>query len=304
MIINIASSSLTITSNAWISILLSDEESAKAFSIKYIFENIGAMIGPVLGTFFIAVDPRFPFFIAAVSLCITIIVFGLYSKPLHKGIKNEKAIPSEGVKKTFRLLIRDKSLLYFTIGGIFSMMIYGALVTFMSLFFSVTYSYEIAYQKVAYISVLNAVIVLSIQYFVSAVIKKDTIMKWIRFAIISMIIGLMILMYNTNFIFMTVAILLLSFGEVVIVPAEYLFIIKITPENKRGLYLGAQNLIYLGLSFSPIICGFMLEKFAPQWMLLFLAVLLGLSLFFYSLGYVKSEKISQVNLNNRETNIN
>lgn len=288
VIINVSSSSLAIVSNAWFSIILTEEESAKAFSIKYIFENIGAMIGPVLCTFLIRNSLRSPFFIAAGSLCITTIIFWTRPKNLLRDNIVEKEDTTNGLRQNIGLLISDKSLLYFTIGGVFSMMVYGALVTFMSLFFSVTSSYEVACQQVAYISALNAVIVLSVQYFVSLIIKEDTIMKWIRFAVVSMMIGLIILMFNTNSVFLTISIVLLSFGEVTIVPAVYLFIIKITPEDKRGVYLGKQNLIYLGLSLTPIVCGFLLSEFVPQWMFVFLISSLGVSLYFYSLGYAKS----------------
>lgn len=52
-----------------------------------------------------------------------------------------------------------------------------ALVTFMSLFFSSVLPYDEAYQRVAYISALNAAIVMGLQYFVSTVIRKKTIMR-------------------------------------------------------------------------------------------------------------------------------
>lgn len=230
VIINVSSSSLSIVSNTWFSVLLTEEESTKAFSIKYILENIGAMVGPILGTLLVKNSLYAPFLVAAGSLVITMIFFGLCPKTLFRDSISEKENHKEGIYQTMTLLISDKRLLYFTLGGVFSMMVYGALVTFMSLFFSVTLSHEAAYQQVAYISALNA--------------------------IIAMALGLLFLMFNTNLIFLTLSTVLVSFGEVAIVPAEYLFILKITPESKRGLYFGAQNLIYLGLSLTPIICGY------------------------------------------------
>lgn len=290
MITSITSSSLSIVSSAWFSIELSEEESPKAFSLKYILENIGAMIGPVLGTVLISYDIRFPFIIAAGCLILTSIIFLVCSKFLVKSKEKVKIIDTESpkVKETFSSLLKDKRLLYFTIGGILSMMVYGALATFMSLFFSATLSYDIAYEKVAYISALNAGIVLITQYFVSSFIKKEKIIHWITFAILTMIIGLIILMFNSNFLWLTISVIFLSIGEVTIVPAEYLFIIKITPEDKRGVYMGTQNLIFLGLSLSPIICGYLLSNFGVNAMFITLCIILLVSLFFYSKGYTKS----------------
>lgn len=280
-------------SNAWFSILLSEEESGKAFSSKYIVENIGAMVGPVLGTFFVTYDVKVPFAIAAGCMLLTAILFFLCSRgmqmPQGTRINGGDAPIMNGVRQTFLMVFRDKRLLYFTVGGILSMMVYGALATFMSLFFSSILSYDVAYHRVAYVSALNAVIVMAAQYVVSASVKKNTIMKWIRLGILSMIAGLVILIFHSDILCLTAAVVLLSLDEVTIVPAEYLFIIKITPEELRGVYIGAQNLIYLGLSLSPVICGFLLDNTGPQMMFLCLACILVGSLLFYQSGYQKSE---------------
>lgn len=169
-----------------------------------------------------------------------------------------------------------------------------ALVTFMSLFFSSVLPYDEAYQRVAYISALNAAIVMGMQYFVSAVIRKKTIMRWVRFAVGSMMAGLIILIFRSDLLWLTAAIVLLSFGEVAIVPAEYLFIIKITPKEQRGVYLGAQNMIVLGLSISPVLCGYLLKEATASMIFVVLCVILVFSLTFYQMGYSVSEKAETI----------
>ena len=169
-----------------------------------------------------------------------------------------------------------------------------ALVTFMSLFFSSVLPYDEAYQRVAYISALNAAIVMGMQYFVSAVIRKKTIMRWVRFAVGSMMAGLIILIFRSDLLWLTAAIVLLSFGEAAIVPAEYLFIIKITPKEQRGVYLGAQNMIVLGLSISPVLCGYLLKEATASMIFAVLCVILVFSLAFYQMGYSVSEKAETI----------
>lgn len=298
MVINIASSSLAIVTNAWFSIMLSEEESTKAFSIKYILENIGAMVGPVLGTVLVKLNLRFPFYVASASLVLITLIFFVYSKALVSSPVNGKIDVGKtedlGIGQTMRLLVQDKRLLYFTIGGVLSMMIYGALVTFMSLFFSSVLPYDEAYQRVAYISALNAAIVMGLQYFVSALIRKKAIMRWVRFAVGSMMAGLIILIFRSDLLWLTAAIVLLSFGEVAIVPAEYLFIIKITLKEQRGVYLGAQNMIVLGLSISPVLCGYLLKEATASTMFAVLCIILVFSLAFYQMGYSVSEKAETI----------
>ena len=233
MVINIASSSLAIVTNAWFSIMLSEEESTKAFSIKYILENIGAMVGPVLGTVLVKLDLRFPFYVASASLVLITLIFFVYSKALVSSPVNGKINVGKtedlGIGQTMRLLVQDKRLLYFTIGGVLSMMA-----------------------------------------------------------------GLIILIFRSDLLWLTAAIVLLSFGEVAIVPAEYLFIIKITPKEQRGVYLGAQNMIVLGLSISPVLCGYLLKEATASMMFAVLCVILVFSLAFYQMGYSVSEKAETI----------
>jgi MFS family permease len=49
-----------------------------------------------------------------------------------------------------------------------------------------------------------------------------------------------------------------TLGEMIIDPAEYLFVDTIAPERLRGSYLGAQNLAAFGGALSPVICGYLL----------------------------------------------
>ncbi|MNG28525.1 putative transporter [compost metagenome] len=49
-----------------------------------------------------------------------------------------------------------------------------------------------------------------------------------------------------------------TLGEMIIYPAEFLFVDTLAPEELRGSYYGAQNLAALGGALSPVICGFLL----------------------------------------------
>lgn len=161
------------------------------------------------------------------------LIFFVYSKALVSSPVNGKIDVGKtedlGIGQTMRLLVQDKRLLYFTIGGVLSMMA-----------------------------------------------------------------GLIILNFRSDLLWLTAAIVLLSFGEVVIVPAEYLFIIKITPKEQRGVYLGAQNMIVLGLSISPVLCGYLLKEATASTMFAVLCVILVFSLAFYQMGYSVSEKAETI----------
>lgn len=50
--------------------------------------------------------------------------------------------------------------------------------------------------------------------------------------------------------------LVFTTGEIIVIPAEYMFIDLIAPEHLRGVYYGAQNLSNLGAALGPVMVGF------------------------------------------------
>lgn len=73
-------------------------------------------------------------------------------------------------------------------------------------------------------------------------------------------------------------------GEIIIIPAEYLFIDYIAPEDMRGVYYGAQNLSNLGAALGPVLCGMALSLYAPQAMFYVLSTCIVLASVFYFMG--------------------
>ncbi|UGA36491.1 MFS transporter [Chromobacterium haemolyticum] len=59
---------------------------------------------------------------------------------------------------------------------------------------------------------------------------------------------------------MCAAMLVFTVGEIVLVPAEYLYIDAIAPEDCKGVYYGAQNLASLGGALGPMLAGWMLAR--------------------------------------------
>ena len=78
------------------------------------------------------------------------------------------------------------------------------------------------------------------------------------------------------------AMAIFSLGEIIVIPAEYLFIDFIAPANLKGSYYGVQNLGQLGGAINPVLCGFLLAYTVPEMMfyMLIIAATLGLVLFY------------------------
>jgi MFS family permease len=297
-VINVTSSSMSVICNAWFSELLPQEERSKAFTLRYTLENIGAATGPFLGTLLITQSIGAPFLIAGIFGILTMLMLLFFrNKFINNSEHGAIAIKKENSEiltfsQMLNILRQDKKLILFIIGGLLSMAIYAPLTTYLSQYLVTIKSYEEAYRTVAYVSAVNATIVIAFQYIIGINIKKEKAILWLRISMMSFIIGLFILSNTVIMGWWIVAIIIFTLGEIIIVPLEYIFIDSIAPANLKGSYFGAQNLIYIGVMVGPVMCGFLLNRVSSQMMFYALILIVVLALLFYQWGYNK--KLDQI----------
>lgn len=264
LLVNTGASSLNVVGNALLSEYLPQETRAKAFSLRYALQNIGAAIGPFLGAWLVRYDQDAPFIIAAV---LTFLTSGMLLA--FRGAFRASAIdapPPEapiGFGQSLKAMRGDRRLVLFTLGGICSMVVYGPLLTYLAQYLIVVKSAAIAYETVAWVSAANAAVVISLQYIVGTWIKEEKLLQWVTLGSAAFILGLLGLSMSTEMGVWVAAIVVFTLGEIIIAPAEFMFIDMIAPKNLRGIYFGAQNMVYIGVTIGPILCGFLL-KHAPS----------------------------------------
>ena len=84
-----------------------------------------------------------------------------------------------------------------------------------------------------------------------------------------------------------ISMIVFSFGEIIVIPVEYMFVDEIAPENMKGRYFAVQNLSNLGGALSPVLCGILLQYTFPDMMLWALIFIVLFSMVFYYIGYYK-----------------
>jgi predicted MFS family arabinose efflux permease len=80
------------------------------------------------------------------------------------------------------------------------------------------------------------------------------------------------------------AMLVFTLGEIIVIPAEFMFIDLIAPEHLRGVYYGAQNLSNLGAGLGPILVGLALGHVVPVTVFYLLIGSVLLAAVFYWMG--------------------
>ncbi|MEV8627085.1 MFS transporter [Streptomyces sp. NPDC051079] len=303
LVANTASSSMSVAANALLADLLPSENRAKVFSLRYSLQNIGAAVGPFLGVFTVKAGTGGPFWLAAGVIFAALLPLVIFRRLFTGGPAGAKGAEgaeessdsdeSMNFREVLRVMRADRRLGLFTLGGILSIVVYGPLLTYMSQYLVLVESRDSAYRLVAYISAANAIVVISTQYVIGSRLKEKTLLRWLTWGTGAFVLGLVGMALSTEVWIIVAAIVVFTIGEVIVVPAEYMFIDNIAPANLRGSYFGAQNLVHIGVAIGPIICGFLLVHASPAAMFAALIALVVLGWWFYVLGCRASAPVTE-----------
>jgi MFS family permease len=250
-----ASSLFLIGSKAILSDNLPVGQRAKAFSLSYTLTNIGYAVGPMLGVLIAGAFTSAPFLIAAAIAFFSIFLMtGIAKDPARSPVSGQ----AQTFLKTLITLKNDRTLILFTGGCLLSTVVHGRFTFYLSQYLLVTSNPQHTMEIMAALLACNAISVILLQYQIGRFLKREQLRQWIVAGTGLFILGLIGFSLADSLVSWCVAMFIFTLGEIIIYPAEFLFVDTLAPEELRGSYYGAQNLAALGGALSPVICGFML----------------------------------------------
>lgn len=282
VLINLTLAMVDIAAKAGFCALLPVEARAEVFAIKYTLSNIGYAVGPMLGVAMIEVDGHLPFVASALigaGMCLT------YHRLGARGLEARAEVQaSAGFAQVALGLARDRRLVCFTLGGVLSAVVFGQFTAYLSQYLVVTSSPEEAARLVGYLVTTNAVTVIALQYLIGRRINRRRLMPWLMAGMAMFVAGLLGFSLAGSVLAWCIAMLVFTLGEIIVIPAEYMFIDLIAPEHLRGVYYGAQNLGNLGAALGPVLVGAALGYLVPGAVFYLLIGSVILAAVFYWLG--------------------
>nr|WP_189684856.1 MFS transporter [Pseudomonas sp. SWRI99] len=250
-----ASALFLICSKAILSENLPVGQRVKAFSLNYTLTNIGYAVGPMIGVVIAAVEPAAPFLVAgAIAIGSIFLLLGV-----GRDAKPESSInPPPSFVNTLVILKSDRTMVLFTLGCLLSTLVHGRFTLYLSQYLLVTHTQQQTLDTMAALLACNAITVILLQYQVGRLLTRERLRHWIAGGTALFIAGLIGFSLADSLVGWCVAMFIFTLGEMIIYPADFLFVDTLAPEHLRGSYYGAQNLAALGGAASPVICGFLL----------------------------------------------
>ncbi|MEG0969047.1 MAG: MFS transporter [Pseudomonas sp.] len=282
VLINLTLAVVDIAAKAGFCALLPLEERSEVFSIKYTLSNVAYAVGPFIGVALVTLDGHLPFLLSAALGMLICLCYR------HWGERSARAQlegnPQAGFLSIGGQLLKDRRLICFTLGGALSAVVFGQFTAYLSQYLVVTSSPSEAARYISYLVATNAVTVIALQYVIGRRISSRQLMPWLLAGMALFLIGLLGFSVAQTLLVWCLAMLVFTLGEIIVIPAEYMFIDSIAPEHLRGVYYGAQNLSNLGAALGPVICGFALAHLVPVATFYLLIAAVVLAALFYYLG--------------------
>ncbi|MCE4053100.1 MFS transporter [Pseudomonas sp. Au-Pse12] len=287
VLVNLAYAVLDIAIKAGFAQRLPVEQRSEAFSIKYTLTNIGYAVGPFLGAGLARLDISLPFLVSAALGAGFLAVHLCWGERQCNGAGSTQ--PPLAFRTLGRQLLRDYRLVCFTLGGLLSAVVFGQFSAYLSQYLVVTLSAEATYRIISTLVATNALLVIGLQYAIGRRISQRHLSRWLALGLGLFLLGVAGFGLATSLPLWVLSMVVFTLGEIIVFPAEYMFIDLIAPEHLRGLYYGAQNLSNLGGALGPILCGLLLASQPAHWMFYMLAAFIVAGGLFYWLGAANLE---------------
>jgi MFS family permease len=266
---------------AMVADLLPEENRAEGYGIIRIAVNLSWIIGPMLGGLLAVYSYLLLFVLDAISsLIVAAIVFRFIPETKPKA---DPTLEQEPLLKTFAGYIevaRDKLFLAFVVAMIFNVYAYGQIYNTLSVFLRDVHG--VPERGYGLLMSANAGMVVLLQFWITSRLRGRPPMLVLALGTVFYLVGLTMYGYVAVYGLFLLAMLLITIGEMIILPTAQALAAKFAPEQLRGRYMAFFSISWMIPSmFGPGLSGLVLDSPYPRllWYICGLSCLVAITAF-------------------------
>ena len=278
---------------AMIADLLPEDKRQEGFGILRIVANMSWIIGPTIGGF-IANRSYFMLFVldAVISCIVAVIVFSFIPET-----KPETTEEPENMLKTFAgygIVLRDYAYLAFLVVSMIMGIVYQQMYNTLSVYLRDNHGIEP--QGYGFLLTISGIIVILFQFKTTRVIKKYPTFIMMALGTFFYMIGFGMFGFVTVYWLFAAAIVVITIGEMVIMPTASALATNFAPEDMRGRYMAVFGLSWaLPATVGPSAAGLILDNFNPNLLWYLGAGLCALSVLGFYVLHLRLGRLNRFN---------
>jgi len=247
---------------AMVADLLPEDKRQEGFGILRVVANMSWIIGPTIGGF-IANRNFFTLFVLdALISCVVAVIFFFYISET----KPESSDESESILKTFAgygIVLKDFAYLAFLFVSMLMGLVYQQLYNSLSVY--LRDSHGIEPQGYGFLMSTSAITVILLQFTTTRLIKKRPAFLMMGLGVFFYMIGFGMFGFVSAFWLFALAVVIITIGEMVVMPTASALATNFAPEDMRGRYMAVFGLSWaIPATIGPSAAGLILDNYNPN----------------------------------------
>jgi MFS family permease len=273
--------------NAMVADMLPEEQRNEGYGIIRVVANLSWIIGPTIGGFVAARSYLALFILDAVfSLVTALIVIKLIpeTKPEPQQGKTEESIGR--TMAGYLTVFKDGAFIGFIVVSALMLLVYQQMYNTLSVFLRDVH--QIPTTQYGYMLSASAILVVLTQFWVTSQTKKYAPMLMMAFGCAFYVVGFGMIGFIHAFWMFVVSILIITIGEMIVVPVSQALVAKFAPEEMRGRYMAVSSVSWsIPSTVGPAAAGLILDNYNPNWVWYAGGIICTVAVFGYYLLHLK-----------------
>lgn len=256
--------------NAMIADILPEEKRQEGFGILRVVGNFAWIIGPSIGGLVAKYNFFYLFVVDAIISCIVaVIVFRLLPETKPE-VKVEAGAAQthepESIWQTilgYRVVLRDFAFMAFIVASVMMLLIYIQAYNSLSVF--LRDQYGIDSQGYGFLMTCSAITVVLLQFSVSRWLRDKKPFLMMAFGTLFYMVGFTMFGLVSVYALFVSAIVIITIGEMIVVPVSQGLAANFAPEQMRGRYMAVFGFSWaIPQTIGPGAAGYILDNFNPN----------------------------------------
>ena len=245
--------------------ILPEKKRSEGFGVMRVAMNLSVAIGPAIGGFLASRSYLILFIADTVTSLITALIVYLVveeSMPEEKESKVKK-----GFKDTFigyGDVLKDRKFMLFVVISTIATLVYSQMYSTLSVFLRDVHG--VPESGYGWLMTLNAGMVVLFQFMITRRISKRPPMLILALGSLLYVIGFGMYGFVDVYLMFMLAMVIITIGEMVIIPVAQAYVGNAAPEDMRGRYSGVMGFSWMiPWMIGPLLAGLIMDNGDPNW---------------------------------------
>ena len=267
--------------DAMIADILPEKQRQEGFGILRVVGNLSWIIGPTIGGFVANINFFYLFVIDSVISCIVAaIIFRAIPETKPEPHAHEQHESFLQTLSGYRVVLKDFAFMGFMVAGMLMLIVYQQMYGSLSVY--LRDNHGINPSGYGFLMTTSAITVVFFQFWVSRTIKYRPPFLMMAFGTVFYMIGFALFGVVTAYFLFALNIVIITIGEMIVVPMSQAIATNFAPETMRGRYMAIFGLSWaVPSTIGPGAAGYILDNYNPNLLWYIGGALCGLSVLAY-----------------------